>query len=169
MRTNLFVFHTIMNNNQSSYKKGEPTPVADLLTNVYAKQQWKKQWRLFHLVREWPTIVGREVGRLTMPAFFRQETLWIYVQDSAWMHHLQFIKLDLLKRINQALDDQPISDIRWQLQPELPSVPEHLAPAPHAVDPKNERSFQQMTQCITNQECREALQRLWHHFAAHND
>ena len=158
-----------MGDNRTDDNTGEPAPIANLLSDVYSKQQWKKQWRLFHLVRRWPTIVGREVGQLTMPAFFRQDTLWIYVQDSAWMHHLQFIKLDLITRINRALGEQPVIDIRWQLQPKLPTLPVRKVPAPHAVDPDNERSFQQMTTCIDNQECREALQRLWHHFAAHND
>nr|WP_321465460.1 DUF721 domain-containing protein [uncultured Desulfobulbus sp.] len=158
-----------MSDNRNGYEKGEPAPIADLLPNVYSRQEWKKQWRLFNLVRRWPAIVGREVGRLTMPAFFRQDTLWIYVQDSAWMHHLQFIKLDLMTRINQALEEDPISDIRWQLQPQLPTIPKRQAPAPHAVDAKNEHLFQEMTACIDNEQCREALQRLWHIFAAHSD
>ncbi|MGD9948502.1 MAG: DciA family protein [Desulfobulbus sp.] len=158
-----------MSDNRTDDNKGDPAPIADLLANVYSKQQWKKQWRLFNLVRQWPTIVGREVGQLTMPAFFRQDTLWIYVQDSAWMHHLQFIKLDLLTRINRALGEQPVTDIRWQLQPQLPTLSKRQAPAPHAVNPENERSFQQMTASIDNEECREALQRLWRHFAAHSD
>ncbi|MDD2467987.1 MAG: DUF721 domain-containing protein [Desulfobulbus sp.] len=158
-----------MSDNRTGYEKGEPAPLADLLSDVYSKQQWKKQWRLFHLARQWPTIVGHEVGQLTMPAFFRQDTLWIYVQDSAWMHHLQFIKLDLMTRINSALGEQPVIDIRWQLQPQLPALPERQVPAPHAVDTKDEQTFQQMTAGIDNQECREALQRLWHNFAAHSE
>mgnify|MGYP001767612331 CR=1 FL=1 len=92
-----------------------------------------------------------------MPAFFRQDTLWIYVQDSAWMHHLQFIKLDLLERINQALGNQPVSDLRWQLQPQLPSLPERQLPPAHAVDSERAQAFAQMTASIANQECREAL------------
>ncbi len=161
--------HSTMRNKQTGHEQGEPTPMADLLPGVYAEQQWKKQWSLFCLMRDWPTIVGREVGRLTMPAFFRQETLWIYVQDSAWMHHLQFIKLDLLGRINNALSDQPITDIRWQLQPLLPTLNERRLLPLQVVDAANEQTFQQMTSCIGNQECREALQRLWHSFASHSD
>jgi hypothetical protein len=158
-----------MNDDRTGYEKGEPAPVGELLAKVYARKQWKQQWRLFHLVRDWPAIVGREVGRLTMPAFFRQDTLWIYVQDSSWMHHLQFIKLDLLDRINRALDDQAITDIRWQLQPDLPSLPEDHTPVLRAVAPEHERSFEEMTKGIANQACRAALQRLWRRFAALSD
>ena len=158
-----------MNDDRSGYEHGHPTPMAAVLPDIYNKRQWQQQWRLFSLVRDWPTIVGREVGRLTMPAFFRQDTLWIYVQDSAWMHHLQFIKLDLLERINRTLGNQPVSDLRWQLLPQLPSLPERHLPPAHAVDSARTQAFAQMTASIANQECREALQRLWHCFASHDD
>lgn len=158
-----------MSDDRSGYEHGNPTPMPKVLSGLYTKRQWQQQWRLFALVRDWPAIVGREVGRLTMPAFFRRETLWIYVQDSAWMHHLQFIKLDLLSRINQTLGDQPVIDLRWQLQPQLPTLPERHPLPPHPVDDDAERAFTQMTASIGNQECREALQRLWHCFASHRD
>jgi len=156
-----------MTKERTGSNKNSMAPLGELFSGVYAEKQWKNQWRLYHLAREWPTIVGPEVARLTMPAFFRQETLWIYVQDSAWMHHLQFIKLDLLVRVNQALEEQPIVDLRWQLQPHLPPQPERRLPDPQPVDAGQEQSFRQMTDGIANQDCREALQRLWRIFAAY--
>jgi hypothetical protein len=149
-------------------RQGDLSSLGDLLGGVYAHQQWKNQWRLFLLVRAWPTIVGTEVARLTAPAFFRDNTLWIYVQDSAWMHHLQFVKLDLLARINHAITGQPVIDLRWQLQPHQPPPPEQPpSHQPRSIDAKEEQSFQQMSTAVHNPECREALQRLWRGFAAH--
>jgi hypothetical protein len=137
----------------------------DILSAVYSTKEWKTPWRLFHLLRDWPVIVGTEVARLTAPAFFRKETLWIYVQDSAWMHHLQYVKPDLLVRINRHLGEQPIADLRWQLQPLPPPRPERPLSLPQKVNPEQEQSFLKMTETIANQECREALQRLWRTFA----
>ena len=157
-----------MRSDRTGYQHKELAPLGDLLAGVFARQQWKNQWRLFLLVRAWPSIVGTEVGRLTAPAFFREQTLWIYVQDSAWMHHLQFIKLDLLARINHVLNDQPIADIRWQLQPHQPPTVERDRPQPRAIDDIQDQGFQRMTEGISNQQCREALQRLWRSFAAYD-
>lgn len=143
--------------------------LGSLLPAVYSTKQWKNQWLLFRLVRDWPTIVGAEIARLTAPAFFRQDVLWIFVQDSAWMHHMQFIKLDLLVRVNQSLTEKPITDIRWLLQPETPRVPERRQSEPHPVYPEQERAFRGMAEGVANQECREALQRLWRMFASHSE
>lgn len=137
----------------------------DILSTVYSAQEWTTPWRLFRLLRDWPAIVGTEVARLTTPAFFRRETLWIYVQDSAWMHHLQYVKPDLLGRINRHLGEQPIADLRWQLQPLPPPQAERPLAQPQEVDPEQEQSFHKMTETIANRESREALQRLWRTFA----
>ncbi len=149
--------------------KNELSFLGDSLSTIYAAKKWKHQWRLFRLVQDWPSIIGTEVARLTTPAFFRQDVLWIFVQDSAWMQHMQFIKLDLMARVNKILTEQPVTDIRWLLQPEIPPAPERHTPKPHPVDPDHERLFQGMTEGIANPECRQALQRLWQTFASHTE
>ena len=154
----------MMGNKRSQHS--ELTILGDSWSAIYATKKWKHQWRLFHLTQDWPAIVGTEVARLTAPAFFRQDVLWIFVQDSAWMQHMQFIKLDLLERVNRVLEAPPIVDIRWLLQPELPSTPARNMPEPHPVPPEQERSFRRMTESVANPECREALQRLWQIFAS---
>jgi len=149
-------------------KKNELSFLGDSLSAIYSTKKWKNQWRLFRLAQDWPAIVGTEVARLTAPAFFRQDVLWIFVQDSAYMQHMQFIKLDLMARVNRIMIEQPAIDIRWMLQPEILPVPERHTPEPHPVDPEQERSFRGMTESVANQECRKALQRLWRTFASHS-
>ena len=154
---------------RTGYEQSGPTPMREMFVDVYAAKQWGTQWRLFRLLRQWPEVVGAEVARLTAPAFFRRETLWIFVQDSAWMHHLQYVKTDLIARINRHLEGEPVTDLRWQLSPPPQPQPEHRSPDPRAIDPEREQSFCQMTEAIANRESREALQRLWRLFAAHDE
>ena len=85
------------------------------------------------------------------------------------MQHMQFIKLDLLTRVNQALAEPPIIDIRWLLQPATLPQPKRHVPESHPVDPRQEQSFRQLTESVANQECREALQRLWQIFASNTE
>ena len=139
------------------------------LPEAFAAKQWGAQWRLFRLVRKWPKVVGAEVAQLTYPAFFRQETLCIFVQNSASMHHLQYVKVEMIACINQHLEGQPITDIRWQLHVPAPPPPVPPPPSLRKIDPQREQSFCQMTEAIANQECREALQRMWCAFAVHMD
>jgi len=156
-----------MEGKRTGYEQDDLTALGTVFAGVYSTKQWTTQWRLFRLLQNWPAIVGAEVARLTTPAFFRRETLWLHVQDSAWMHHLQYVKPDLLARINLHLAEQPIVDLRWQLSAQPPPPPERRLPEAHAIDREQEQSFCRMTETIANPECREALQRLWRTFAAH--
>lgn len=146
---------------ESQSSPPEPIPLAEALAAVYASKQWQRQWRLFRLAQDWPTIVGTEIGRLTAPAFFRQDVLWIFVQDSAWMQHMQYIKLDLLTRLNRVMAEQPLTDIRWLLQPSLPPGREQQQTDALPVSPQQDQRFRAMAESVANPECRQALQRLW--------
>lgn len=152
----------------SSTDNLEIAPMGPGLARVYARMEWGVLWRLYELSRQWPAVVGQEVARLTRPAFFRHDTLWLHVDDAAWMHHLQFIKLDLLTRINRVLTDAPAKDLRWQLAPAARPSPERRPPRPHAVPPERTDDFARLSGSIANPECREALQRLWRIAAAHD-
>ncbi|MCL2791439.1 MAG: DUF721 domain-containing protein [Desulfobulbus sp.] len=155
-----------MKKTRTGYEQSELTAMGAALPEVFAAKQWGTQWRLFRLGKEWPGIVGDQVAQLTSPAFFRRETLWIFVQDSAWMHHLQYVKADLLARVNRHLEGQSVTDIRWRLHPHPLPQPERCFPEPREIDPEREKSFCLMSEAVANQECREALQRLWRTFAA---
>ena len=158
-----------MKNKRIRLKKNDLSSLGETLSEVYSTQKWKHQWRVFRLAQDWPAIVGAEIGRLTAPAFFRQDVLWIFVQNSAWMQHLQYIKLDLMARVNRVMAEQPVTDIRWLLQPTTLPQPERHVPESHSVAPEQIRSFRQMTESVANQDCREALQRLWQTFASHSE
>ncbi len=141
--------------------------LATILPTVFANKNWTRQWRLFELARDWPAIVGPQVAALTGPAFFRGDVLWIHVQDSAWMQHLQYAKLDLLARVNAVLGDRPATDLRWLQQPIEPPSSRQPTSAANPIDPAQERLFAEMARTISDPACREALLRLWRAFAAH--
>ena len=137
----------------------------DTFAKVYALHQWGNQQHLLQLMRDWPQIAGKQVSQLTRPAFFRKDVLWIYVQDSAWMQHMQYVKLDLLQRINEALAATVIADLRWQLQPASERERSEQPPRPlKPVDPEQRQMFNTMTASIADAACQAALQRFWQAF-----
>ena len=138
-----------------------------VLPEVFSHKQWARQWRLFHLLREWPAIVGPRVAELTAPAWFRHDVLWIHVQDSAAMQHLQYLKPDLLARATLARAAARASDLAGALEPAAEPRRE-LNRAPDArVDPEREQAFRELTASIPDPACREALVRLWRTLADH--
>ncbi|WP_028580746.1 DUF721 domain-containing protein [Desulfogranum japonicum] len=132
------------------------------LEKVYSKNEWQRQWTLFHLFRKWDAIVGKNFSQVTMPAFFRQQVLWIYVENSSWMQHLQYIKPDLLQGIHRTLPDANVEDIHFALYPsDLPEKKVKKTPLPRSVDAEAEVEIKGLIQGISDGDCQEALYNLW--------
>ena len=67
-------------------------------------------WRA---VQEWPDVVGPRVSHHTRAVDFRDGTLRVEVEGSAWMQELGYLKRDLIKRINQHLGSELVRDVRF--------------------------------------------------------
>jgi len=66
-------------------------------------------------VEEWPRLVGTRVACHTRAVGFKEGTLRVEVEGSAWMHELSFLKQDLIRRINQHLGSRLVRDVRFTL------------------------------------------------------
>jgi predicted nucleic acid-binding Zn ribbon protein len=69
-------------------------------------------WRA---VQEWPEIVGSRLARHTRAVEYRDGTLVVEVEGSAWMHEVSYLKRDLVQRTNSRLDANVVRDVRLVL------------------------------------------------------
>lgn len=67
-------------------------------------------WRA---VSAWPELVGPRVAGHTRAVAFRDGTLHVEVEGSAWMQELGYLKRDLVRRINQQLGIADVRDVRF--------------------------------------------------------
>jgi predicted nucleic acid-binding Zn ribbon protein len=65
--------------------------------------------------RVWDAAVGEEIARHARPAAFKGKILLVYVASSAWLHHLHFLKADLLHRLNSELGQPLVADIKFKI------------------------------------------------------
>jgi len=146
-------------------KNNKVTVLGQNLAVVTDKQPWGNQQHLFPLARHWPDIVGQEYAGHSMPAWFRRDVLWVYVQGSVWIQQMQLVKPELLSRINAFLQTRhtEVEDLRWQQQPaDSVDVPvQEYVPSPVNVDPEAEREFRIMVENIVDSDTRRALYNLW--------
>jgi len=61
----------------------------------------------------WPTLVGETVSRLTRPQRFRNGTLWIEVASHTLSHELTYMKDAYIAKLNSALEDDVVREIRF--------------------------------------------------------
>ncbi len=151
--------------------KKKIAPLGAHLGALLGRRNWGNQERLFSLDQHWPEIIGAEIAGRTMPAFFRRDVLWIYVQGSIWMQQLQFAKPELLVKINAFLASEPtITDLRWmEYPPDLkPLQYKPYVSPPISVDPRAEEEFNNLSQNISDLETRQAFRRLWRRLTTKN-
>ena len=65
----------------------------------------------------WDKIVGEIIAENTRPAALKEKTLLVHVNSSPWLHHLHFLKEEIVRKVNEALDEDLIEDILFKIGP----------------------------------------------------
>jgi predicted nucleic acid-binding Zn ribbon protein len=87
--------------------------VSSVLTRVLRKLDLEGELLGWRAVEEWGRLVGARVARRTRAVGFREGTLIVEVEGSAWMHELGFLKRDLIREINRRLGSERVRDVRF--------------------------------------------------------
>ncbi|HUV49442.1 MAG TPA: DUF721 domain-containing protein [Anaerolineae bacterium] len=74
-------------------------------------QELVKIWNL------WNSAVGDVVAENTRPAAFKGRLLLVHVVSSTWMHQLQFLKTDIIAKVNDALGKDMVGEIKFKIGP----------------------------------------------------
>jgi len=87
--------------------------LSGVLGRVLARLGLDRTMRGWRAVDEWPRLVGPRLASHTRATTFRDGTLHVEVEGSAWMHELGFLKRDLIQRIHQHLGSDEVRDVRF--------------------------------------------------------
>jgi predicted nucleic acid-binding Zn ribbon protein len=70
---------------------------------------------MLRIWRIWEETVGDEIARNARPAAVKGSTLLVHVSSSTWVHQLQFLKRDLISRLNAGLGQNRVEDIKFKV------------------------------------------------------
>jgi len=87
-------------------------PIGRLLPELYQAlgiAQAADGWRA---VTEWPAVAGARIAGRAQAVAFREGTLIVEVEGSAWRHELGFLKPELVRNLNRHLVAEVVSDLR---------------------------------------------------------
>lgn len=87
--------------------------VARVLTRVLRSLGLEQDVLGWRVVDEWPRLVGPRVASHTRAIAFRNGTVHVEVDGSAWMHELGFLKRQLIREINRQLEGEHVRDVRF--------------------------------------------------------
>lgn len=137
--------------------------LAAILPGVLKDRGWEARLEMHSIFPNWEKVVDATTATCAQPLKIVKGTLWIEVENSAWMQQLQYQKVMLLRTINGSLKNSKIEDIRFVLprenrkgKTEEPAV-RFVAPPPEEL-----QRFEEQTSFIEDEASREALVRLWY-------
>ena len=87
-------------------------PLGAILPGLLHTLGLADQARGWQAVADWPAIAGVRVARHSRAASFRDGTLTVEVEGSAWMHELGFLKRELVRKTNRHLGADVVRDVR---------------------------------------------------------
>ena len=67
-------------------------------------------WRA---VAEWPALAGERIAKRTRAVAFRDGVMTIEVEGSAWMHELNFLRREIVRRANQRVGANVVREVRF--------------------------------------------------------
>ena len=96
--------------------KGPLTPVNELLGSLMAKLQMpgdiEAKGKVF---LAWEEAVG-DAAPHSQPFRFRGSTLIVEVTESAWINELSMRKTDIVNRLERAVGEKVVEDIRFEIK-----------------------------------------------------
>ncbi|MFO7708094.1 MAG: DUF721 domain-containing protein [Desulfobacterales bacterium] len=90
-------------------------PIAQVLTGLLARLRPEAGTGMLEVWKEWDRVVGEETARNARPAAFKGSILLVHVSSPVWIHHLQFLRADLIGRLNAALGGRRVTDIKFKV------------------------------------------------------
>jgi predicted nucleic acid-binding Zn ribbon protein len=88
--------------------------VIDEVLKTYRREPDGELLRVWHI---WDSIVGEIISKNAKPAAFKGRILVVYVTSSTWVHQLQFLKAEMIAKLNEALGKSLIDDLKFKIGP----------------------------------------------------
>ena len=91
--------------------------IGNVIAGVLKNYRSKPDFELTEIWRLWDEAVGATIAQNARPAAFKGQLLIVHVISSTWIHQLQFLKNDLMAKINAALGKPLIQEIKFKIGP----------------------------------------------------
>jgi predicted nucleic acid-binding Zn ribbon protein len=88
--------------------------IIDDVLKTYRREPACELIRVWHV---WDGIVGDVISKNAKPGAFNGRILLVYVTSSTWVHQLQFLKEEMIAKLNEALGKSLIDDLKFKIGP----------------------------------------------------
>lgn len=90
--------------------------VGNIIDRVMSNLGLSRRYREQKALLVWDDLVGERIAGKTRPLYAREGTLVVEVENSTWMNELQFLKREIVEKLNKKLGEWVINDIHFLLK-----------------------------------------------------
>lgn len=102
---------------QEKKRRSDLTRLGTIIPAVLEDCREPSDTELIQIWDMWEGIVGNLVAENAKPAAFKGKLVLVHVESPSWMHHLQFLKAELINKINKGLGKPLVEDMKFKVGP----------------------------------------------------
>ena len=91
--------------------------IGSILDGLLKNYRYEPESELMRVWHVWDSTVGDIVSKNAKPAAFKGRILLVYVTSSTWVHQLQFLKEEIIAKLNKSLGKTLIDDLKFKIGP----------------------------------------------------
>jgi predicted nucleic acid-binding Zn ribbon protein len=95
----------------------KPTALGRILGEALRASEIDVDLEIYRLWEEWTDLVGPAIAQNASPEAIKGKLLLVNVSSSPWMQQLQYLKSELMEKLNTALGRNAVEDIRFKIGP----------------------------------------------------
>jgi len=145
-------------------RKGNPRdpllPVGEVIRKWFNKRKFRVHFLDRSVLDGWKKAVGPQISGNTRPYMLKDRVLFVKVSSSVWMHQLQFMKGDILEKLNERLGGKtPLVNLFFSIdkfdRPPDPVSRSH----PHPLSDRDRKWIDSQVSSLRDEELREILKK----------
>jgi len=141
-------------------RMSRPAAVTDLLATVFQGTPAAQRLKEGAIWQVWQTAVGPQIAARARPAAIRNGVLTVVVESAPWLQQLNFLKSEILSKLNAALGEQLVKDIFLKagtIRNESTTAPTLWKPKERQLTQDEKSLIAQATDELNDQELRTTL------------
>lgn len=146
-------------------RQPKPEMLGEILRKILKKKNIPSAGTDQRLLDLWRRAVGPQIAAQTLPDNIKRGTLFVRVSSPVWMHQLQFLKEEILARINELSENEGIKGLFFSIG-EIPPPPpgaSGASPSDPALPPlkgRDRNMVRESLEAVRDAELREILERV---------
>ena len=98
-------------------KMDKPAHLGGVLKDALNGSKIQVDFHVYKLWQQWKDVVGPVIAENARPEAIKGKLLLVNVSSAPWMQQLQFLKAELMEKLNASLGQEVVSEIRFKIGP----------------------------------------------------